>query len=169
MEARILKKVKRRAALCATCAAASLLAACSSTQEAAPEEPSYRSPYQSYRSLCVVPAEEHSASFDLTLARMLRDRGFEPELLETGDLSSVRRCRGIVTFSTGRTLRPFEAPASMSLTFLDAYTGETYHVSASRAKGGAGHALFADAPFSDPAQMIRQLVERLFPERTDHE
>ena len=78
MEARILKKVKRRAALCATCAAASLLAACSSTQEAAPEEPSYRSPYQSYRSLCVVPAEEHSASFDLTLARMLRDRGFEP-------------------------------------------------------------------------------------------
>ena len=154
MEARILKKVKRRAALCATCAAASLLAACSSTQEAAPEEPSYRSPYQSYRSLCVVPAEEHSASFDLTLARMLRDRGFEPELL---------------TFSTGRTLRPFEAPASMSLTFLDAYTGETYHVSASRAKGGAGHALFADAPFSDPAQMIRQLVERLFPERTDHE
>ena len=83
MEARILKKVKRRAALCATCAAASLLAACSSTQEAAPEEPSYRSPYQSYRSLCVVPAEEHSASFDLTLARMLRDRGFEPELLET--------------------------------------------------------------------------------------
>ena len=121
MEARILKKVKRRAALCATCAAASLLAACSSTQEAAPEEPSYRSPYQSYRSLCVVPAEEHSA------------------------------------------------PASMSLTFLDAYTGETYHVAASRAKGGAGHALFADAPFSDPAQMIRQLVERLFPERTDHE
>ena len=103
MEARILKKVKRRAALCATCAAASLLAACSSTQEAAPEEPSYRSPYQSYRSLCVVPAEEHSASFDLTLARMLRDRGFEPELLETGDLPSVRRCRGIVTFSTGRT------------------------------------------------------------------
>ena len=166
MEARILKKVKRRAALCATCAAASLLAACSSTQEAAPEEPSYRSPYQSYRSL---PAEEHSASFDLTLARMLRDRGFEPELLETGDLPSVRRCRGIVTFSTGRTLRPFEAPASMSLTFLDAYTGETYHVAASRAKGGAGHALFADAPFSDPAQMIRQLVERLFPERTDHE
>ena len=164
MEARILKKVKRRAALCATCAAASLLAACSST-----EEPSYRSPYQSYRSLCVVPAEEHSASFDLTLARMLRDRGFEPELLETGDLPSVRRCRGIVTFSTGRTLRPFEAPASMSLTFLDAYTGETYHVAASRAKGGAGHALFADAPFSDPAQMIRQLVERLFPERTDHE
>ena len=81
----------------------------------------------------------------------------------------VRRCRGIVTFSTGRTLRPFEAPASMSLTFLDAYTGETYHVAASRAKGGAGHALFADAPFSDPAQMIRQLVERLFPERTDHE
>ena len=160
MEARILKKVKRRAALCATCAAASLLAACSSTQEAAPEEPSYRSPYQSYRSLCVVPAEEHSASFDLTLARMLRDRGFEPELLETGDLPSVRRCRGIVTFSTGRTLRPFEAPASMSL---------TYHVAASRAKGGAGHALFADAPFSDPAQMIRQLVERLFPERTDHE
>ena len=160
MEARILKKVKRRAALCATCAAASLLAACSSTQEAAPEEPSYRSPYQSYRSLCVVPAEEHSASFDLTLARMLRDRGFEPELLETGDLPSVRRCRGIVTFSTGRTLRPFEAPA---------YTGETYHVAASRAKGGAGHALFADAPFSDPAQMIRQLVERLFPERTDHE
>ena len=156
MEARILKKVKRRAALCATCAAASLLAACSSTQEAAPEEPSYRSPYQSYRSLCVVPAEEHSASF-------------EPELLETGDLPSVRRCRGIVTFSTGRTLRPFEAPASMSLTFLDAYTGETYHVAASRAKGGAGHALFADAPFSDPAQMIRQLVERLFPERTDHE
>ena len=124
MEARILKKVKRRAALCATCAAASLLAACSSTQEAAPEEPSYRSPYQSYRSLCVVPAEEHSASFDLTLARMLRDRGFEPELLETGDLPSVRRCRGIVTFSTGRTLRPFEAPASMSLTFLDAYTGD---------------------------------------------
>ena len=56
MEARILKKVKRRAALCATCVAASLLAACSSTQEAAPEEPSYRSPYQSYRSLCVVPA-----------------------------------------------------------------------------------------------------------------
>ena len=91
MEARILKKVKRRAALCATCAAASLLAACSSTQEAAPEEPSYRSPYQSYRALCVVPAEEHSASFDLTLARMLRDRGFEPELLETGDLPSVRR------------------------------------------------------------------------------
>ena len=162
MEARILKKVKRRAALCATCAAASLLAACSSTQEAAPEEPSYRSPYQSYRSLCVVPAEEHSASFDLTLARMLRDRGFEPELLETGDLPSVRRCRG-------RTLRPFEAPASMSLTFLDAYTGETYHVAASRAKGGARHALFADAPFSDPALMIRQLVERLFPERTDHE
>ena len=160
MEARILKKVKRRAALCATCAAASLLAACSSTQEAAPEEPSYRSPYQSYRSLCVVPAEEHSASFDLTLARMLRDRGFEPELLETGDLPSVRRCRGIVTFSTGRTLRPFEAPA---------YTGETYHVAASRAKGGAGHALFADAPFPNPAQMIRQLVERLFPERTDHE
>ena len=57
----------------------------------------------------------------------------------------------------------------MSLTFLDAYMGETYHVAASRAKGGAGHALFADAPFSDPAQMIRQLVERLFPERTDHE
>ena len=38
-----------------------------------------------------------------------------------------------------------------------------------RAKGGEGHALFADAPFSDPAQMIRQLVERLFPERTDRE
>jgi hypothetical protein len=166
MKARILKKVKRRAALCA---AASLLAACSSTQEAASEESSYRSPYQSYRSLCVVPAEAHSASLDLTLARMLRDRGFEPELLETGDLPSVRRCRGIVTFSTGRTLRPFEAPASMSLTFLDAYTGETYHVAASRAKGGEGHALFADAPFSDPAQMIRQLVERLFPERTDRE
>ena len=42
------------------------------------------------------------------------------------------------------------------------YTGETYHVAASRAKGGAGHALFADAPFSDPAQMIRQLVEPSF-------
>ena len=88
---------------------------------------------------------------------------------ETGLKLTSWRCRGIVTFSTGRTLRPFEAPASMSLTFLDAYTGETYHVAASRAKGGAGHALFADAPFSDPAQMIRQLVERLFPERTDHE
>ena len=56
----------------------------------------------------------------------------------------------------------------MSLTFLDAHTGETYHVAASRARGGAGHALFADAPFSDPAQMIRQLVETVS-ERTDHE
>ena len=98
---------------------------------------------------------------------MLRDRGFTPELLESGDLPSVRRCRGIVTFSTGKALRPFEAPASMSLTFLDAYTGETYHVAASRAKGGEAHALFAGAPFADPAQMIRELVERLFPERTD--
>ena len=57
----------------------------------------------------------------------------------------------------------------MSLTFLDAYTGETYHVAASSEKGGEEHALFADAPFSDPARMIRQLVERLFPERTDRE
>ena len=103
MEARILKKVKRRAALCATCAAASLLAACSSTQEAAPEEPSYRSPYQSYRSLCVVPAEEHSASFDLTLARMLRDRGFEPEPTRR---ATCRRCAAAGASSPSRRAGP---------------------------------------------------------------
>ncbi len=160
MKARLLKS-------CAAIGAVCTAAACTSTPEALQDGASYRSPYQPYRSLCIVPAEEHSAALDLTLARMLRDRGFTPELLESGDLPSVRRCRGIVTFSTGKALRPFEAPASMSLTFLDAYTGETYHVAASRAKGGEAHALFAGAPFADPAQMIRELVERLFPERTD--
>lgn len=162
MNARLLKSC---AAIGAVCAAAG----CTGTPEALPEESSYHSPYQPYQSLCIVPAEEHSAALDLTLSRMLRDRGFAPELLESGDLPSVRRCRGIVTFSTGRALRPFEAPASMSLTFLDAYTGETYHVAVSRAKGGEASALFAGAPFSDPGQMIRELVERLFPERTDPE
>lgn len=103
MKARLLKS-------CAAIGAVCTAAACTSTPEALQDGASYRSPYQPYRSLCIVPAEEHSAALDLTLARMLRDRGFTPELLESGDLPSVRRCRGIVTFSTGKALRPFEAP-----------------------------------------------------------
>ena len=158
----------RRAAVFAACASAALRAACSSMPGTGPEGRSYLDPYQSYKSLCVVPAEDHSATYDLTLMRMLRDRGFEPDLMERGDRESVRRCRGIVTFSTGKTPRPFDAPAFMSLTFLDTYTGETYHVYAARSKAGEGHALFADAPFSDPGRMIKNLVERLFPERIDH-
>lgn len=55
----------------------------------------------------------------------------------------------------------------MALTFLDTFTGETYHVAASRQGVSNAGALLAKCPFEDPEETIRQLVDRLFPERID--
>lgn len=127
----------------------------------------FLSPYQHYRSLCVVPAEQHDDGLDLTLLRMLKDRGFEPTLLKPSDAEDIRRCRGIVTFSTKGEHRPMEAPSTMSLTFLDTYTGETYHVAVSQKTAPEAGLWRVNTMMNDPVSAIRQLVERLFPERTD--
>lgn len=150
------------AALAALAAAA--LAGCA----AQPKEKAYESAYQSYRVLCVMPAEEHNGSLDLALMRTLADRGFEPKLLGTADEKAAQSCRAVVTFSTGGSASlPLETPPYMSLSFIDMYTGETYFVSEIRRGGRVGRVnnLFTSADLTDPAVSIRSMVEKLFPRR----
>ena len=139
-----------------------MLGGCSSTVG---EEAAYVSAYQPYRDICVISKGEHSPVFDITLMRTLRDRGFNPEFIERGQPAAAKRCRIIVTFTSGTVNIPLEAPADMALGFVDTYTGESYHVSASRRKPAEPKSLFFGRPQADPSVMIRHLVDRLFPER----
>ena len=141
-----------------------LLGGCSSTAE---QPPAYDSAYQPYRSICVVTEGEHSPVLDIALMRTLRDRGFEPEFIKRGQTERARRCRVIVTFSSGSVNVPLDTPAEMSLGFVDSYTGESYHASVSRRHAGEQNSLFFGRPIPDPAVTIRHLVDRLFPERSE--
>lgn len=138
-----------------------------STQTPQENQANYVSPYQQIKEVCVMPAEVHHATFDLTLLNMLRDRGFKPILLEGNDEPTFNQCRTVVTFSARGHAQALEAPTTMALTFLDTFTGETYHVAASRQGVSNAGALLAKCPFEDPEETIRQLVDRLFPERID--
>ncbi len=142
-------------------AAALALAGCASKQE---QGTGYASPYQNWRTLCFVPAQAHSSSLDMLALRALRDRGFDPVLIENQDEASIGRCRNVVTFSTNAGIGPFETPDAMSLTFNDRYTGETYHVATAKKAPLEKRSIFVRGAESDPAVTIRQLVERLFPE-----
>ncbi len=138
-----------------------------STQKTQEDQAKYVSPYQQIKDVCVMPAETSHGSLDLTLLHMLRDRGFTPTLLATQDESALNQCRALVTFSARGDRDELETPNAMSLTFLDTFTGETYHVAASRQGVVGTRTLLAKRVFEDPEETIRKLVERLFPERTD--
>ncbi len=119
----------------------------------------YQSAYQSFGSLCLVPQEEHSASLDLLVMQMLRDRGFEPVLIENNEVGHSRKCRAKVSFSvTNRA-----DGETMSLTFTDCYTGENYHVS-SHIRQPSDSRLEPGSVLTDRDWVLRRLVDRLFPE-----
>lgn len=138
-----------------------------STQKTQEDQANYVSPYQQIKDVCVMPAETSHGSLDLTLLHMLRDRGFTPTLLATQDESALNQCRALVTFSARGDRDELETPNAMSLTFLDTFTGETYHVAASHQGVVGTRTLLPKRVCEDPEETIRQLVERLFPERTD--
>ena len=119
----------------------------------------YESAYQNFGSLCLVPAEEHSDSLDFLVMQTLRDRGFEPTLVEADDRDALASCRTRVVFSVGEK----QSTETMSLTFTDKYTGENYHVEAGDKEVGARE-FGSGSPLTERAAMIRRLVDRLFPE-----
>ncbi len=119
----------------------------------------YESAYQYLSSLCLVPAEDHSDSLDLMVMQTLRDRGFEPILVEPDDAEALSECRSRVVFSVDEKT----STETMSLTFTDRYTGENYHVKIGNKEAGLRE-FGSGSPLTERALMIRRLVDRLFPE-----
>ena len=119
----------------------------------------YESAYQNFGSLCLVPAEDHSDSLDLMVMQTLRDRGFAPSLVEADDEKALSDCRSRVLFSVDEK----KSTETMSLTFTDKYTGETYHVEIGDKEAGLRE-FGSGSPLTERALMIRRLVDRLFPE-----
>lgn len=148
---------QKRIAFVFLAAGALALSGCSANSQDTPRL--YKSAYQNFGSICVVPAEDHSDSLDLILIQSLRDRGFKPVLIEPDDYDALAECRTRVVFSVGEG----KSPESMSLTFTDKYTGENYHV-----KGGDTTPKATDirvgSPLKEPEWVLMRLVERLFPD-----
>ena len=123
----------------------------------------YRSAYQAFGSLCLVPGEAHSDSLDFLVMQTLRDRGFEPVLTEADDREAIARCRSRVVFSAGDKA----SGDKMSLTFTDKFTGENYHVTADTTDIGTRE-FGTGSPLTERAALIKRLVDRLFPESPIH-
>lgn len=126
----------------------------------------YANAYRVYESPCVLPEGGHSPTLDVMLLNAMKDRGLTPQLIATEDDIKTNACRIVVRFSVEDGQTVALGVKGMSLFYRDLKTGETYWV------GMGNHnryqmptRLGAPTDKLDAGLLIRQLVERLFPER----
>lgn len=149
-----------------TAAALLTLGGCSFFGSSTPKTNPYANAYQVYESPCVIPVGEHSPTLDVMLMNAMKDRGLTPQLVEESDAERIKACRITVRFEVKGGENIAKGVENMSLFYRDHKSGETYWVGMGRQSRFAMPELGNPAAnHSDPQVFIRQLVERLFPER----
>lgn len=124
--------------------------------------------------VCLASAGGYPAALDVFLRRALTDRGYR--VVMEAPRSGVCRFQVLMTARAGA--NPGELPQWMSLDFRDLYTGETQHADWRRSEvrpafirthsalsPSDGSALIA-GPYVDPAMIVTNLVDQLFPTPT---
>ena len=139
---------------------------CAFWSKGEPKTNPYANAYQVYESPCVIPVGEHSPTLDVMLLNAMKDRGLKPQLVEEKDAERIKACRITVRFTVEGGNNFMQGVESMSLFYRDHKSGETYWVGMGKQSRFAMPELMTPAGTnSDPQVFIRQLVERLFPER----
>ncbi len=151
-------------------AAVSLLSGCQSLKNFFWGEPEIKNPYadayRDYESPCVIGSDDHSPTLDVMLLNAMKDRGLKPQLIDEKDTERLKSCRITVRFSVEGGDSFTQGVEGMSLFYRDHKTGETYWVGiGKRNRFNMPELSSAAAEARDPQVIIRQLVERLFPER----
>jgi hypothetical protein len=139
----------------------------------APEEgqlSAYREAYRDFEHPCVVPEPGHADTFDVMLLKAMRDRGLEPRLLDDVALKEDDTCRQVVRFAVEDGQQVAKGVQGMSLFLRDRKTGETVWVGLGKqTRFGMPDRPTSELQRLDAGILIRQLVERLFPDRLFHE
>lgn len=123
----------------------------------------YADAYRPYLAPCVTSAQPHSPTLDVLLMRELQDRGMTPVLYEDAAQIPPARCPIVLTFSVTPGDSQAGGDETMSLSYKDRTTGESYFVSSTQRHPRTP--LVNEPVFYDATRTLHQLVDRMFPER----
>lgn len=150
--------------------AGALVSGCASVKNLFTDTPEVKNPYgdafRVYEEPCVIPLAEHSPTLDVMLINTMKDRGLKPQLVDEHDEERIKACRITVHFSVEGLDNIAIGVKGMSLFYRDHKTGETYWVGMGKqSRFNMPELVSSGLENHDPQVMMRQLVERLYPER----
>ena len=123
-------------------------------------------------SVCLSSTARSASTLEVFLRRAIADRGYRVVMLNPGESAISDVCRFHVIFSTDGDVRSGELPRAITRDFRDFYTGESQHAdwrradthpSFMRTTADQGASMLIAGPYGDPAMIIRNLVDQLFP------